>query len=137
MSTFSARITPLNKNATAALKNLASSHRLPTPHGPKLDLPAKSADTTASSHNETRICLACQCFSCSINLLGCVHGFISNAISCLARATSEVARRILACRLQVNVELSFLVWIATFYVLLMDVIRLGVPKKYDTLLIGF
>lgn len=136
MSTFSARITPFNKNATAALKNLASSHRLPDPHGPNLDLPAKSADTTATSNQETHIRLVCQCFSCSINLLGCMYGFISNAISCLARATSELAGRILACRLQVNVELSFLVWIATFYVLLMDVIRLGVPKKYDTLLIG-
>lgn len=51
-------------------------------------------------------------------------------------ALSGGARRILACRVSITVRFDTWGSLVTFYVPLMDVIRLAVPKKYDPFLFG-
>lgn len=74
--------------------------------------------------------------TCCSSLMGRGLPYIGGAFVALVRALSGAAQYILACRMSITVRFDTLVSLVMFYVLLMDIIRLAVPKKYDPFLFG-
>ena len=74
--------------------------------------------------------------TCCSSLMGRGLHCMGAAFSALLRALAGGARRILGCGVSITVRFDTLVSLVTLYVLLMDVIRLAVPKKYDPFLFG-
>ena len=131
-SSNSARVLPLNAAATE--------NPLHTKNSLFKRLESETAGTTTST-TATPGFSSLPPLAQGIDEIGhmCCNSLMGRGLHCIGAAFGALsggARRILACRVSITVHFDTLVSLITFYVLLMDVIRLAVPKKYDPFLFG-